>query len=346
MLHETSWDRPAMLSLNHSPKEIERLQEKLDGRGGSKKENVYDVIKHMKKKMRVNAVLDQRANSIADLAAVLIDQEDIGVRTQQSRLDEAEKGRARDAKIMLRLSKEFEKGGMEKIEARRAELMQKLESPADAIEAAERNVPEIQHQLSALDTKSQRMRLSVDAVAEASQKVSKSLPEAQQQDQILAALPGFPANPASFVPRRGPLRARFQRENAPIFSTAGIVVKWANQLDAEYAEAWPETIDHQPMGLARHRAPRAHEEAVMDVAGFRSKLEAAWDKTHPQTPPVAPSREAAHAEVDEPTRAAMEKARRSVLSEVKKAVAQKTRSLSRKAGAQAPRLERVEQTQE
>ena len=108
------------------------MQDQLDQRGGSKKNNVYDVIRHKKKKLRVAAVLDQRANSVADLAAVLAAQEALGAKTQQHRDEEAKGRRNFQVQAMLDLAKQAEQGGVAAIDARLAEL-QEMEAKADRL---------------------------------------------------------------------------------------------------------------------------------------------------------------------------------------------------------------------
>lgn len=94
-LHELCWTPPSSLSRPYGKAQLEKLQEKLDNRGGKKKETVYDLVKRQKKKIRAKMVMNQKANSVADLAAVLKEQdvrvEDSSVREQraQSRLSEA-----------------------------------------------------------------------------------------------------------------------------------------------------------------------------------------------------------------------------------------------------------------
>jgi hypothetical protein len=69
---------PDELVRPHTEEEIEEMTDKLKNRGGSKINNVYDVIKHKKKKLRARQVMDQKANSIADLAAGLLEFGDLG----------------------------------------------------------------------------------------------------------------------------------------------------------------------------------------------------------------------------------------------------------------------------
>lgn len=74
-LHEYTGKVDPEVSRRRTEEEIEELQDRLDNRGGSKKESVYDVIRRENKRVRARAIMDQEANSVADLAAVLLDQE-------------------------------------------------------------------------------------------------------------------------------------------------------------------------------------------------------------------------------------------------------------------------------
>ncbi|GAB7328925.1 hypothetical protein MBLNU13_g00784t1 [Cladosporium sp. NU13] len=270
-LHETSWEPPALLALNHSKKEIERMQQQLDERGGAKKNNVYDVIRHNKKKLRVATVLDQRANSVADLAAVLAAQEALGAKSQKHRDEETKERRDFQVQTMLDLARRAEQGGLAAIDARLAELKE-MEAKADRLgEPMEISKAQMSREVKELNARKRKMHWSADAVKTAREEVKESngnLSPEQQEARVREILPSFPTPNAS-VPKRGSLRVAVARANAPVFSTEGIVIKWANQLDAEYAESWPETVSHAPMGFARHRAPVAEQEAVMTVAEVR-----------------------------------------------------------------------------
>lgn len=219
------------------------------------------------------AVLDQRANSVADLAAVLAAQESLGTQTQQNKDTEAKGRRDFQVQTMLDLAKEVEQGGLTAVETRMAELKQ-AQANADRLgEPMEMSKTQMRRELTELHARRNKMRWSARIVAETTEKVKATngnLSPEQQQVRIREMLPSFPTPKAS-VPKRGSLRARLDRANAPVFSTEGIVVKWANHLDAEYAESWPETIAHEPMGFARHRAPKANQEAVQDVAEIRTR---------------------------------------------------------------------------
>ena len=118
-MHELYWTPPKELSRNHTEEEMEQLQERLEDRGGSKKENVYDLIKRQKKKLRLGKVMDQKANSIADLAAVLVEQEEISERRAGGYIEE-------EVQRMLSLNKRAEEGALEVIEARIARLNEQI----------------------------------------------------------------------------------------------------------------------------------------------------------------------------------------------------------------------------
>lgn len=255
--------------MNHSKKEIERLEEQLRDRGGSKKENVYDVIKHKKKKLRVAAVLDQRANSVADLAAVLAAQEALGAKTQQQKDEEAKSRRAYQVQTMIDMAKEVEQGALDEVKLQIKQLEEQLKSSA-ADESTETSKTQLRKQLKDARARKAKLNWSTSNVERVKAELKESgveLSPEQQDVRLRESLPVFPT--PRTIAKRGPMRARLERENAPVFSTEGIVIKWANHLDAEFAESWPETVDHQPMGFARNRAPNADQEPIMDVETSR-----------------------------------------------------------------------------
>jgi len=302
------------------------MQQQLDERGGAKKENVYDVIRHKKKKLRVATVLDQRANSVADLAAVLAAQEALGGRTQRRR-DNAVIGRRNfQVKTMLEQAEEAEQGGLAAIDARLAELKE-LEAKADRLgEPMEISKTQMSREVKELNARRRKMHWSADVVKTAKDEVKEkhgNLSPEQEEARVREILPSFPT-PTGSIPKRGPLRVAVERSNGPVFSTEGIVIKWANQLDAEYAESWPETISHAAMGFARHRAPAASQEAVMTVAEFknnsmqRSNLSAAEGEDAQLSPEQKSQKQG------------LTKARGEILSMVKEAVAKRAARGARK----------------
>jgi len=112
-LHELYWEPTEELSRKYSKAEIEKLDEAYEKRGGSKKESVYDIIKREKKKLRRGIVMDQKANSVADLATVLLTQERDGEVRYERQLEERRDGRRREVVKMLRYAREVEDNGLE-----------------------------------------------------------------------------------------------------------------------------------------------------------------------------------------------------------------------------------------
>lgn len=84
-----------------------------------------------------------------------------------------------------------------------------------------------------------------------------------------AVLPSFPGKET--LPKKGAVRNKLLLLRRPIFTAAGVTVRWNDMLDAEYAETWPENVEHVPMGLSRHTAPRAGAEPIFDVAEFKNQ---------------------------------------------------------------------------
>jgi len=338
-LHETNWESPPLLSQPFTEAEIKEIEEKLEDRGGSKKESAHKIIQRKKRKMRVREVLNQRANSVADLAAVLIEQDDMGAKMTERKEKTAKGSREFQANLMLELAREAESDGVKKIEARIEEL-EELKAKADRIgeTGSDMTKSQMRREIQALRARKNKMQWSARMVADVRKNLIASRSQPPPEGSEVSAststdptpatathadptkitdadlhplLPAFPT-PRGDPPKRGPIRAKIRLANAPIFSTEGVTIKWSNTLDAEYAEQWPDTIQHEPMGLVRHRAPRADEEAVNDVATLRGtnlRVKEGW---------MAWKR-AQKAEGSE-EREALEKAGESVLEAVRRAV--------------------------
>jgi hypothetical protein len=175
-LHETSWEPPATLARPYSEKEIKVMQDELDNRGGSKVDTVYDIIRKKKKQMRINIVMDQKANSVADLAAVLIEQEQLGAKTAEQKEEEAKTFLAAERSLMLRLAEEVEKGGLDSIKSRIEEL-EAMKAKADRLGEAEQSKRQITKQMHGLHVKEKKMQFASKAVASAKQKLAQAAEE-------------------------------------------------------------------------------------------------------------------------------------------------------------------------
>lgn len=67
------------------------------------------------------------------------------------------------------------------------------------------------------------------------------------------------------LPKRGPLRKQAAAENIPIYTLDGVRIRWANPLDAEYAESWPAAVQHDIVGITRYTAPKPDAEPIVQV---------------------------------------------------------------------------------
>lgn len=88
---------------------MEKMKKDLDNRGGSKKEGVHDIAARKKWNMRVNAIMDQKANSIADLAAVMIQHEE----TRSYLLSSSLQQRDRERDIMIKWADQAQAGRLD-----------------------------------------------------------------------------------------------------------------------------------------------------------------------------------------------------------------------------------------
>lgn len=369
-LHELCWEPPSYLSEPYTEKQIEEMKRKLESRGGSKRETVFDIIKRQKKKMKQKIVMNQKANSIADLAAVLIEQEEQGSRLAMERQQEFETMVKSELDFMLQLAEEFEHGGLKKmddeidliremrkegVDGLKAKLLEKSDhvklrrrkmlyaqavvreakefaklSPVEkhreidhwktVVEIGDVAKPEEWMQFrkrefwtdGAFAATMQREydqtweQVAVACRAEGYQvpqpepepeaetgsedaKVADKIQEATGKGEVVVEpidyktiVPRFPPwfgqfqdqFPARSMSRkRGPAYFANMRRNAPVFTTQGVKIKWANFLDAEFAQAWPEAVEHERMdgkkemyeNLQQRRTNRA-EKYELDLA--------------------------------------------------------------------------------
>ncbi|KAK4894483.1 hypothetical protein LTR27_007369 [Elasticomyces elasticus] len=156
-LHELNWKPSPLLNIEHERK-------KLDERGGSKKENVYDVIARRKWNLRVKEIMDQKATSIADLAAVLSEQDEMGQKTAAKRKDEMAIDREAEVKEILALSEAAEKGELKELEAQLDAMRLRLESSEADAEGKSKGM--LRREFNNLFGKRARMQFAADAVAD------------------------------------------------------------------------------------------------------------------------------------------------------------------------------------
>ncbi|KAF2206504.1 hypothetical protein CERZMDRAFT_103319 [Cercospora zeae-maydis SCOH1-5] len=132
-LHETTWELPESIKQPFTEKQIERMEEKLKNRGGSKEETVFDVIKRKKKSMRARMVMDQKANSVADLAAILLRQQQRSAQLAADKKGLMKRRNKRMIEEIVTLSDQYERHGTTKIDERIAK------STAQATEAGRKS---------------------------------------------------------------------------------------------------------------------------------------------------------------------------------------------------------------
>ena len=99
------------------------------------------------------------------------------------------------------------------------------------------------------------------------------------RDYILH-LPHFPphAHPnLTALPKtqRSALLAAHKRQNTTIYTTENVKIKWDNILDAEFAESWPENVEHESMGFHKNNKYRAPDPRV--EAGVVGTVDEVWE---------------------------------------------------------------------
>lgn len=398
MLHETSWELPEEIKRPYTEKEIEEMQKELDDRGGSKKETVYDVIKRKKKRMRQNMVMDQKANSVADLAQIL---DRLGQRGEQIVVEKeaAERqDRVRTVAEIVDLAKRFDNGETEDVHQQVSKLQQQAVEEQTASKDKQNTVKErkaadkrrklARRKAEELSLLAAKMSWSSEAWIRAKEEYEKDLKEGiiqppPKQEEASAsavsddvqestheetsqeattqqaaiheattqeataqgataqeatiedtaaedtAFPGTaeqsprrkhrrhhkrerqereerePSEPIpesalptrnspehylpSFPPELDPVSASklgypwpnlsiprglqriIKTLRSPIFTNDGVLIEWANFLDAEYNPEWPDPITHRWMGFVRHSVPVKGMEPVQTVAEFKSR---------------------------------------------------------------------------
>jgi len=263
-LHELCWKPSEEMRRPFTEIQIEKLQSHLDQRGGSKKETVYDLIKRHKRKMRVRIIRDQKANSVADLAAVLKEQAELGLATQPN-------GSPHDLKLtdvhnMIKLARQYanpkEQTRMNekitKLQEELATMQQQLDTgDAEAKKTPLRVIQEKQKSLESIERHLSKMQWCAKAVAKAEDKATRDGKD--HSEHVLATyLPQtFPETPTALrlglanarrnpqdAPRRGWVAAEIRRRLQPRFEAKGIRISWFNELDAEFAKEWPQGVEH------------------------------------------------------------------------------------------------------
>lgn len=362
------------------------MKKEMEQRGGSKKESVYDVIKRKKHYLRAKEIMNQKYNSVADLAAVLLKQDERGQRTAEEQAELTEEDRRVELKQMRELVALAEADGVVQLrneiadmevlreqtpEGSRSELRRQMNAKKRHLERLEWTVEAMAHAKKFADLpKSKRQQeaeywkgqpdfastigyektaarkdwhaLAVAARIAGKRAVNGASPplidaneqsteqqtplpqedtahdhqvtgtqegmrgpqshassdgavtrrnsdqpqEAKFRDGVGATpleadyiqfLPSFPtrldpyAKQRVHAPARHWLRHEIKKRSRPVYSAEGVTVRWANIMDAEVAEAWPDVVKHERMGLTRFTHPRRlGTEPINDVSTFKA----------------------------------------------------------------------------
>lgn len=232
--------------------------------------------------------MDQRANSIADLAIVLREQEALGEMTEKARIEKKEAEETAIREELVRLAEEERNGGLpvleQAIQAQEAVIADMRAKKA----AGEPGAPvrrDIHRQHQALKTLKLKQQKMIAAKEVFEQGHAKLVRQAESKTQSGELQPGAstleldidpplifyhptPEKSTRTIPKRGALKSQVAEKKTPLYTTRGVVIRWANPLDAEYADSWPVTVEHQDAGYSRHTAPSPDAEAILDIEGM------------------------------------------------------------------------------
>ena len=234
----------------------------------------------MNRKHRIRWLMNQKANSIADLSKVLSMQGAKGVEMEamiERRREEVERVASKKWADIEALAKRADDGEVARIEAnletlklqhgrRQEKERTRIEKAMAGLRVFRKKLLWAQRQITLraeVDAKIAAEQAAL-AAAKAEAKAAKKAAAAPQgavtaEDDVVDTeeLP-VPENPvvASVVPK-------YLRRSLPRPMTLeGVLIKWANISDAEYASSWPEEVVHDRMGVVKRTAPRPDEPAA------------------------------------------------------------------------------------
>ena len=230
-----------------------------------------DARKLPEKKERGRLIMDQKANSIADLAWVLRGQEELGVKMAEKH--EANQHRIREE--LLALSKEAEEGGVQLLEQTLADQQATIDNMKQMQQQGGPDAPS-RKQIGEAILVSKQMRLRLEKMRAASQAIEDAKNKAQTQfetDDARGSAPDAislviePPRIFSHPPPELSSKSKKSKssEQVPLYTTEGVIIRWTNPLDAEFAAEWPAAVQHEFAGLARHTAAPIDQEPAFSV---------------------------------------------------------------------------------
>lgn len=248
-------------------------------------ENPYVRVNTVRppRKERSRMIMDQRANSIADLAQVLREQEQLGAETEKQRIEREQAEETRVREELISLAEEERNGGLPVLEA----AIQAQESAINDMrarkQAAQPDAPsrkDVHRQilaLNALKLKHQKMIAAKDTFEQGHARLIKQAESKSESGELKQGASELeldieppaifyrPTERSGSTPRRGNVKQEVAKKQTPVYTAQGIVIRWSNPLDAEFAESWPTAVEHQDAGYTRHVAARPGDEAILDA---------------------------------------------------------------------------------
>ncbi|KAJ9662826.1 hypothetical protein H2201_005907 [Coniosporium apollinis] len=226
-----------------------------------------DIERKPGKKEKKMMLMDQKANSIADLAAVLFAQERQGVQREEGLVKRAEEEAKREKERWARLEElaARAKGGeverlneqIKKLEAELAAQKEKENVPGEQGKKPDGKEPQLKPE-GAQELELKRLRRQKHELLHAKNQIEKrakgEIPDTTGPDVVGIKIEKKAPWPP---PKYGPLRKQALKREPYLPTTEGVRIQWANIVDAEFAESWPSAVAHEIMGYFRHQAPHA-----------------------------------------------------------------------------------------
>ncbi|KAI9667351.1 MAG: hypothetical protein M1821_000166 [Bathelium mastoideum] len=272
------------------------------------------------KKRRKQVLMDQKATSIADLAAILHRQEKFGSES----LAEAQRVRAEhDAKAveeqrqleaeLQNLAKRARNGEIAELEAQIANLSSQTQGidSSDALASQGEERRKLEQKILGLRQLKNSMKRADEAVqaGTVSDIAKKQVTRRIIDRALVGQAPKDILREQSLIdgswppPRFGRRRILSIPKPVTYYTVSGVRIAWSNVLDTEYAESWPAAVQHTHMGFTRHTAASPDQPPQMEVSVRRGS---------PADENAFRMRKRAEAERKEEERKAARRARRTV----------------------------------
>ncbi|GAB7345671.1 hypothetical protein MBLNU457_3955t1 [Dothideomycetes sp. NU457] len=315
-LHELSWD-PSDLPAREFKDAAEKKQyddrreelEKLGGpgvagqrKGGARgKERIFSIERGLSrlthnKAAKKKIIQDQKANSVADLAAVLLEQDNM---REKSKVKREEMEKEYKEKLWIEVQDLYEEmttqDGLVMVEADLAAAGRNLESvaPTQTEDASRRRTRGLlKREIKQLRQRRDKFKAITKILEAADIQAAQQAKDAlkQVQDQASAAnreltedeIKG--ANSLAELDKKavlrlnlsklaedsvfGELHGLFKKATGPLqfdYTSEGVLVRWSNFADRDFAAEWPRAVDHDDLGLSRHTMPNPADPPLMQI---------------------------------------------------------------------------------